>query len=187
MGSISVVLAVRRTPPVDRAASSATTSRGRFEDILRRHHPMLRRVAAGVLVDADGLDDVLQDSYLKAYRALPKGFANEAHEAAWLYRIVHRTCLDELRRRKRRREQPLPDTLASRADPGAPLDVTRALRGLEPDARLVLLLVDLLGFDYETAAAVLQVPRGTVASRLNTARRRFRAALDEGSGNSERP
>jgi DNA-directed RNA polymerase specialized sigma24 family protein len=61
---------------------------GRFEDILRRHHASLRRVAAGVLVEADSLDDVLQDAYLKAYKSLPGAFANAAHEAAWLHRVV---------------------------------------------------------------------------------------------------
>jgi RNA polymerase sigma-70 factor (ECF subfamily) len=159
------------------AAAVAISGRSRFEDILRRHHQMLRRVAAGVLVDHDSLDDVLQDSYLKAYRALPSSFANERHEAAWLYRIVHRTCLDELRRRKRRREQPLSDGLAAHAADS--FDVAEALRTLRPDDRLTVLLVDLLGFDYETAAAIVGVPRGTLASRLSAARRRLRDAMGE--------
>src|SRR5256885_16011411 len=87
------------------ARERATQSgRGRFEDLLRRHHARLRRVAAGMLAGGDGLDDVLQEAYRRAYRSLPPSFANEAHEAAWLYRVVYRTCLDELRRRRRRRE-----------------------------------------------------------------------------------
>jgi len=142
---------------------------------------MLRRVASGVLLDADTLDDVLQEAYLKAYRNLPRRFANEAHEAAWLSRIVYHCCLDELRRRKRRREQPdeaIDAAPAPERDTLTSLAITRALATLEPADRLVLLLVDLVGFDYDSAADVLQVPRGTAASRLHTARRRFRELLD---------
>ena len=158
---------------------------GRFDDILRRHHASLRRVAAGILVDVDALDDVLQDAYLKAYRSLPRRFANSAHEAAWLHRVVYRTCIDELRRahRRRRREQRLSDALAAPGDETTRLDVREGLRALAPKDRAVVMLVDLLGFDYETAARVTGVPRGTLAWRLSVARHRFRAAIDdEGSG-----
>jgi RNA polymerase sigma-70 factor, ECF subfamily len=160
---------------------------GRFEDILLRHHQALRRVAAGVLVDWDVLDDVLQDAYLKAYRSLPRAFANAAHEAAWLHRIVYRTCIDELRRRqrRRRREQALTELVPAAGDPGPALDVREGLRGLDPQDRAVVLLVDLLGFDYETAARVTGVPRGTLAWRLSMARRRFRAAIDDEGSETE--
>ena len=65
-----------------------------------------------------------------------------------------------------------------RGDGQLPVDVLDVLRTLQPSDRAVLLLVDLLGFDYEEAAEVLGIPRGTVASRLNAARTRFRTALD---------
>src|SRR5689334_4985851 len=106
--SLDLVLAGRVSRERADAVSGVESQSGRrrFDDLLRRHHGMLRRVASGVLLDADVLDDVLQEAYLKAYRNLPRRFANEAHEAAWLSRIVYRCCLDELRRRKRRREQP---------------------------------------------------------------------------------
>ena len=160
---------------------------GRFEDILRRHHASLRRVAAGVLVDADSLDDVLQDAYLKAYRSLPAAFANPAHEAAWLHRVVYRTCIDELRRRRRRRrrEQQLSDALPAASDAGARLDVREGMCALDPQDRAVVLIVDLLGFDYETAARITGVPRGTRAWRLSVARSRFRAAIDDGGSETE--
>jgi RNA polymerase sigma-70 factor (ECF subfamily) len=160
---------------------------GRFEDIIRRHHAALRRVAAGVLVDADALDDVLQEAYLKAYKSLPRTFANAAHEAAWLHRVVYRTCVDELRRRQRRRsrELQLTEELPERRDASVRLDVRQGLRALDPQDRAVVLLVDLLGFDYETAARVTGVPRGTLAWRLSVARERFRAAIDEGGSEIE--
>jgi RNA polymerase sigma-70 factor (ECF subfamily) len=177
---VNLDLAIAHPFAAEQRGARVTTARGRFDDVLRRHHAMLRRVAAGVLADVDALDDVMQDAYLKAFRALPASFANEAHEAAWLYQVVYRTCLDELRRRRRRPRQveaayELP---APPSDPGEPLAVRQALRLLTPDDRAALLLVDLAGLDYETAAAILVVPRGTLASRLNVARSRFRKALD---------
>jgi RNA polymerase sigma-70 factor (ECF subfamily) len=118
---------------------------------------------------------------------LPSAFANPAHEAAWLHRVVYRTCIDELRRRRRRRrrEQALTDAVPATSEGDAPLDVRQGLRALAPQDRAVVLLVDLLGLDYETAARVTGVPRGTLAWRLNVARKRFRAAIDDGARETE--
>jgi RNA polymerase sigma-70 factor, ECF subfamily len=164
----------------DRHEGFLPGAQGRFERIVQRHHARLRRVAAGMLSDPDRVDDVLQEAYLRAYRRLPGRFANEAHEATWLYRVVFRCCLDELRRARRRRDEPLEGVVRLQPAPEsevARLDVDRAFARLAAEDRAVLLLVDLLGLDYEGAASVLGVRRGTVASRLNAARRRFRAAL----------
>jgi RNA polymerase sigma-70 factor (ECF subfamily) len=161
----------RVAPPDDRA---------RFERLLDTHERRLRRFAAGIVTDRDRLDDVLQEAYLKAFQKLPAAFANEAHEAAWLHRVVFNTCLDELRSRGRRRDTAAldPELPTPSRDEHVGVAVAAALRALDPHDREVLLLVDLLGYDYETAADVLGVPRGTVASRLNKARSRFRQALD---------
>src|SRR5438270_12631963 len=86
----------------ERAAREAISRRRRFENLLDRHESRLRRVAYGMLGDPHRVDDVLQDAFLKAYSHLPEGFADDRHESAWLFRIVHRCCLDELRRRQRR-------------------------------------------------------------------------------------
>jgi RNA polymerase sigma-70 factor (ECF subfamily) len=163
-----------------RALEAAAKPR-RFEMLLDRHESRLRRVAYGMLGDPSRVDDVLQEALIKAYRKLPVTFESEQHEAAWLYRIVHRTCLNDLRTRRRRRETPgLPDDAAHAADDAtlASVAVAAALAELAPDARAVVLLVDLIGLDYETAARALGIPRGTVASRLNGARASLRAAFD---------
>jgi len=162
-----------------RALEAAAKPR-RFEMLLERHEGRLRRVAYGMLGDPSRVDDVLQEALFRAYRKLPVGFESEQHEAAWLYRIVHRCCLNELRARKRRREtlgvpdQPSRDTDETTL---ASVAVAAALAQLAPDARAVVLLVDLIGLDYETAAASLGIPRGTVASRLNAARASLREAF----------
>jgi RNA polymerase sigma factor (sigma-70 family) len=160
-----------------RAAREALSPRRRFENLLDRHEARLRRVAFGMLGDAHRVDDVLQEAFLKAYRSLPDRFENERLEAAWLYRIVHRCCLDELRTRKRRREVAGVIELAVDDDQDASLVVAGALAQLSVQLRAVILLVDLIGLDYDTAALVLRVPRGTVASRLNVARARLREVL----------
>jgi RNA polymerase sigma-70 factor, ECF subfamily len=176
-----------RFAPVPRfAPEPVPADHVRFERIVRRHHERLRRAVAAMLAaDRDRVDDVLQEAYLKAYRKLPRRFANEAHKAVWLTRVVHRCCLDELRRVRRRRESASGEVERLRAVPdegGARLDVDRAFAGLSVGDRSVLLLVDLVGLDYESAARVLRVPRGTVASRLSAARGRFAKRLEGGDG-----
>jgi len=162
-----------------RALEAAAKPR-RFEMLLERHEARLRRVAYGMLADPSRVDDVLQEALLRAYRKLPVRFESTHHEAAWLYRIVHRCCLNELRTRKRRRETlGVPEHITRESDETtlASVAVAAALAELAPDARAVVLLVDLIGLDYETAAAALGIPRGTVASRLSAARASLRDAF----------
>lgn len=164
---------------------------GRFERMVQRHHARLRRLAASALDNSDRVDDVMQEAYLKAYRHLPRGFESESHEANWLIKIVFRCCLDELRSRsRRRRRENLDEDVESlpAESRSMRMPVDRAFRSLSNEDRSLLLLVDLVGFEYPDVAHLLDVPRGTVASRLNAARRRFRDALvregdrDAGSG-----
>ena len=164
-------------------AAEAVSKRRRFEDLLERHEARLRRVAYGVLGDANRVDDVLQEALLRAYRALPTRFESDGHEAAWLYRIVYRCCLNDLRSRRRRPETPSAlEGLAHATDETTlvSMAVAAALADLPPDARAVVLLVDLIGLDYEAAALALRIPRGTVASRLSAARALLRAAFASG-------
>jgi RNA polymerase sigma-70 factor (ECF subfamily) len=157
--------------------AEAISHRRRFESLIERHEARLRRVAFGMLGDSHRVDDVLQDAFVKAYRKLPARFENDKQEVAWLYRIVHRTCLNELRSRRRRPETPgLPDDV--RAPSEDSFAVAAALAELPVEARAVVLLVDLIGFDYDTAASALRIPRGTVASRLNAARTKLRPILE---------
>ena len=160
-----------------RAARDAVTPRRRFENLLDRYEGRLRRVAFGMLGDPNRIDDVLQEAFIKAYRHLPDRFDSERAEAAWLYRIVHRCCLDELRRRRRRPETPgLPEVPAREVTESAAV-IAAALATLPADLRAVVLLIDVFGLDYETAATALRVPRGTVASRLSVARSRLQGVL----------
>jgi RNA polymerase sigma-70 factor, ECF subfamily len=154
-------------PPDDRA---------RFEQLLQAHERRLRRFAAGIVADRDRLDDVLQEAYLKAYRKLPRRFDSAAHERAWLYRVVYRCCLDEVRRR--RPFEPLDEVEAHLVDLDHRLALDRALRALRPSDRAAIYLVGVAGLEHADAARVLGIPRGTFSWRLSTARARFRDALE---------
>lgn len=159
---------------------AAPSRRARFEAALARNHRQLRRLVAGVIADPDRTDDVLQEGYVKAYRKFPDVFANDAHEATWLYRVVYRCALDELRRRRRNREDASDDIhLVVAPDPTVRLAVDAAFRSLNDRDRAVLVLVAVIGLDQATSARVLGVPVGTLASRASAARRRFREALGE--------
>jgi RNA polymerase sigma-70 factor, ECF subfamily len=133
------------------------------------------------------MDDALQDAYLKAFRALPS-FRSESSVASWLYRIVYNSCLDQLRRARVRGHASLEDLVEPpdpRPDPADVAthrhDLAAALASLPPDMRAAVLLVDAEGLDYQEAAEVLGVARGTVASRLNRARAHLRSALVAGT------
>jgi RNA polymerase sigma-70 factor (ECF subfamily) len=166
-------------------AAEATSDLHRFRGLLERHEARLRRVAFGMLVDPSRVDDVLQEAFIRAYRKLPARFESEREEAAWLYRIVYRCCLNEIRSVHRRRETPGLDdntSVTRGADLSDSVALVAALAGLAPDVRVVVLLVDVIGFDYETAASALGIPRGTVAWRLSVARSRLREALGDVGG-----
>jgi RNA polymerase sigma-70 factor (ECF subfamily) len=168
----------RRDPAYERTRDREAIERGRrLEELVDRHEPKLRRLVFATLQDRDRVDDVVQETFVRAYRKLPPSFANVRHEAAWLCRIAYRLCLNEYRTRRRRRE--VLGVEPELADPEPIVDETlRALAELPLEQRAVVLLVDLIGLDYASAAVALGVPRGTVASRLSAARSRLRESFD---------
>jgi RNA polymerase sigma-70 factor (ECF subfamily) len=153
----------------------------RFADLVAEHDRSLRALAYRLLGDRQMMDDVLQEAYLKAFRALPR-FRGDAATGTWLYRIVYNTCLDQLRRE--RRAPVLSWDLEGQTDAPDPSEsavqreaLASALASLAPDQRAAVLLVDAEGFDYPAAAQVLGVRVGTLASRLSRARASLRRAL----------
>jgi RNA polymerase sigma-70 factor (ECF subfamily) len=150
-----------------------------FVLLLREHDLRHRRLAFRLLGDRERMDDVLQEAYARAFRALPR-FRGGAAIGTWLYRIVYNTCLDELRRSGARREVSL-DEWRERGSAAAGveerLDLEAALAALPVELRAVVLLVDADELSYDEAAEVLGIPAGTVASRLSRARDALKGAL----------
>ena len=111
-------------------------------------------------------------------------FRGDARIGTWLFRITYNACLDELARKRKVTHVPL-DELVEQAsaepEPGEALqarrDLATSFAALSKAERAVVFLVDIQGFDYSGAAELLGVPVGTVASRLNRARRSLRSAL----------
>jgi RNA polymerase sigma-70 factor (ECF subfamily) len=162
--------------------------RGAFTEVVSRHDDRLRGLAYKLLGgDRHRMDDVLQEAYLHAYRALGT-FRLDAHLGSWLYRIVYNACIDELRRTKRRPdpidltdrtwEPPSNGTGPERAAVSAD-SARRALAALPDDQRITVVMVDGEGLDNQTVAKLLKVAPGTVASRLSRARATMRLHLEE--------
>jgi len=164
-----------------------------FVRLIGLHDRAMRALAYRLLGNRQRMDDVLQEAYLKAFRSLGDFKARSAF-GSWLYRIVYNSCMDDLRRGRNGGRfvslseaddfaDPMPDpgdTAAQR------LDLAAALASLSPVMRATVLLVDAEGMDYEAAAQVLDIPVGTVRSRLSQARRRLRRALSEDSRGGDR-
>jgi RNA polymerase sigma-70 factor (ECF subfamily) len=166
------------------ASRARAGDRRAFTVLLRRHDPTMRRLAYRMLADATAMDDVLQEAYVKAYTALP-GYRDDSRFGTWLYRITYNACIDEIRRRRRRpapAAEPL-DVPSRQAGPErtvtAAETVRRTLADLPPDQRATVVLVDGEGFDHQTAARILGVAPGTVASRLSRARHTLRRSTEE--------
>ena len=154
---------------------------GAFHEIVDHYEGRLRVLAYHLLQDADQMNDALQDTFVKAWSGLP-GFRGDAALGTWLHQVCYRICLDYLRRQKvRPAGEMLADDLADPADDVGGLalreQVSAALGRLPVEQRAVLLLVDREGYDYGTVAEALEVPVGTVASRLSLARAAMRRAL----------
>ncbi|MGC5022865.1 sigma-70 family RNA polymerase sigma factor [Micromonospora sp. DT47] len=131
-----------------------------------------RFVAA--LVDPDSADDLTQETYLRAFRAL-SSFQGRSSARTWLLGIARRACADHLRtvvRRRRLDERLAADAHTGRPhpDPAGQLGAADLVRRLPAERRGAFVLTQLLGLSYAEAAAVEGVPVGTIRSRVARAR-----------------
>lgn len=173
-----------RLPDVELVELARHGDRPAFGELIRRHDDRMRGLAYRLLADRHGMDDALQEAYLKAYRALSR-FRPGSDFGTWLYRITYNACIDELRRRKRAPMAPDSPVEAESGRPGpervvgASETVRAALADLPVSQRVTVVLVDGEGFDHREAAKILGVAPGTVASRLHRARAALRRILGE--------
>ncbi|MFG1952998.1 sigma-70 family RNA polymerase sigma factor [Micromonospora sp. NPDC048830] len=129
---------------------------------------------AAALVDPDSADDLTQETYLRAFRALP-AFEGRSSARTWLLGIARRACADHLRtvvRRRRLAERLAADAHTGRPypDPAGQLGAADLVRRLPAERRGAFVLTQLLGLSYAEAAAVEGVPVGTIRSRVARAR-----------------
>ncbi|WP_441293995.1 RNA polymerase sigma factor, partial [Bordetella pertussis] len=144
--------------------------------------PSLRRYARGLTGERDRADDLVQDTLERAWSRFSR-WQRRGELRAWMFGIMHNQFIDGLRAQKRQAdygaETEIPElpVRATQADRLEVRDLDRHLQRLPADLRAVLLLVAVEEFTYREAAQVLEVPIGTVMSRLSRARERLAALL----------
>lgn len=167
-----------------------------FNKLVLEYQDLVFQRAFWIMREVESANDAVQDAFIKAYRNL-SGFKNGSFRA-WILRIVTNICYDELRRRKR--DQAISffhrnaqgeeiDLLDTFFDPAPSIeqtfedlellaDVIDHINELPVEFRETLILVDILDLTYEEAAIVLEVPMGTLKSRLARARMRMRKLIE---------
>jgi RNA polymerase sigma-70 factor (ECF subfamily) len=159
-----------------------------FDDLITRHRARTIAIAYHLLGNREAAQDAAQEAFVRVFLVIRKLRGNAAF-AAWLRRIVVRVCLDH-RRRRASREVSLPERAEPArpaGDPDSAIIVRQLLDRLSPKLRAILVLRDMHGMDYRTIAETLDIPLGTVRSRLSAARLTFkdlyRAHMLEGEEN----
>jgi RNA polymerase sigma-70 factor (ECF subfamily) len=167
-----------------------------FDRLVAVHEDRIYHAAYRVTGNADDARDAAQETFLKAFRALPR-YRHESAFSTWLHRIAVNAALDLVRRRPQVPPLSLEDVAlpaaAGNPEPEAERSelqrrVHQALGWLAPDHRVIIVLRDLQGLAYEEVAEVLRIPIGTVRSRLSRAREALRELLIDlapGSGATE--
>ncbi len=192
--------AVQRAEDDDLIREAQNGDRSSFDALVRRYDQSVLRLALHMLGNEQDAQDVHQEAFLKAYRHLGN-FRFECSFYTWLYRIVTNLCLDQMRRRKSRREDPATvldaggdemDLMAniqdtrSMANPARELDRKRlgesihvALDKLTPRERMVFELKHYQGLKLRTIGEMLSTTEETAKNTLFRATRKLRAELAE--------
>jgi len=162
-----------------------------YEPLVRAYEPAGLRLALAMMGNADDAKDALQMAFIKTYDTLPR-FDLRRPFGPWFFQILRNQCRDMLRSRKskfnvetldeRLEERPAdadrgPERIRQRNE--AKELLWRALERIGPDHREILVLKELEGFRYAEIAQILDIPEGTVASRLYHARSALKDALHE--------
>ena len=154
-----------------------------FHDLVEQEIPRLRRYARALTRNADRADDLVQDTLLRAI-AKEHLWRQGTDLRAWLFTVMHNQHVNLVRRAMREEGavdiEQMASSLAATTDPTGSRQLSElesALGCLPQEQRAVLLLVGLEGMSYETVAEVLNVPIGTVRSRLSRGRDALRRLM----------
>ncbi|MDQ3955359.1 MAG: sigma-70 family RNA polymerase sigma factor [Actinomycetota bacterium] len=154
-----------------------------YQTLMRRHEDRIFSLALRMTGDRGDALDATQETFISAFRRASK-FRGEASFATWLYRIGINSCKDVLRRRRRLpdpveeiEEAPAADRVEDQAI--SRIDVARALAALPDEYRDAVTMYDIAGFAYDEIAQQLDVPVGTVKSRISRGRQQLAAGLEQ--------
>jgi RNA polymerase sigma-70 factor (ECF subfamily) len=155
-----------------------------LEELFRRHWRRAHRAAYLVVGDSAAAEDIAQEAFLSAIRALDR-FDRRRRFGPWLHRIAVNRAIDFARSRSLRGEGALSSTASDAAEPQAPPrqaisdELMAALADLDPEHRAVVVLRYVLEYTPGEIARMLELPRGTVNSRLRRGLDRLRPAIEE--------
>jgi RNA polymerase sigma-70 factor (ECF subfamily) len=154
---------------------------GAFAGLVERHRQRVYNVCLRLLGDADDAADAAQDTFVSVLTKLDR-FRGDAAFTTWVHRIAVNACYDVTRKRRRQPMLRLADDPDGAAEDGGPpvpdpadelagtRDVLAALRAIPEEFRTAVVLADLQDLPYEEIAKVLDVPIGTVKSRVHRGR-----------------
>ena len=167
-----------------------------FEHEFMPHINSMYNFAYRLTLDEDDAKDLLQDTYLKAYRFIDS-FQQGTNAKAWLFRILKNSFINDYRKRSKEPSkvdyqevesyynsedvdrQITPDLRVETLQDMIGDEISNALNSLDVDFRTVIILCDLEGFKYDEMAKILDIPIGTVRSRLHRARNLLKEKLSE--------
>jgi RNA polymerase sigma-70 factor (ECF subfamily) len=176
---------------VDRARSGDA---GAFGQLVKRHQQRIQRLAVHMLRDRAEAEDVTQETFIRAYRALDR-FDGRSEPYTWFYRITINLSLNRIRARKTARtthdtDDPrldgvLIDKKPATSDPSASAQrqqlydaLAKGVDQLSDTLRTTLILVCIDGRSHEEVAAILGAPEGTIAWRIHEARRKLKEFME---------
>ncbi len=138
-------------------------------------------VVCRALGSGDDVDDLVQDTYLRAFRSLPTFHGPPSSFVPWLLAIARNACVTEVQRRIRRRDA-VERLRATRQETTTPASASRSeleqlLDELRPDLREAFVLTQLVGLSYDEAAETCDCPVGTIRSRVSRARAQLAARV----------
>jgi RNA polymerase sigma-70 factor (ECF subfamily) len=172
-------------PSEDKLAKAQRDAR--FEKVFVPFMKPLYNFAFRLIMDEDEAKDLVQDTYLKAYRFFDS-FEEGTNAKAWLFRILKNTFINEYRKKSKEpgkvdyeeieafynseeaEKKPTTDLRVETVQGMLGDELTIALNSIDVDFRTVIILCDIEGFTYEEMAKILNIPIGTVRSRLHRAR-----------------
>jgi len=165
-----------------------------FDSLMRAHQDRVFGICLRVLRDREAALDATQETFITVFRKADR-FSGHSAFSTWLYRVAVNTCHDSIRRSRRHATEPLPEW----NDPGDPRSgdaiaaadlrptVETALSSLPEEFRAAVILSDLEGLSLQMVADALDVPLGTVKSRVFRGRRLLAGLLGNPEGLHDPP
>jgi RNA polymerase sigma-70 factor (ECF subfamily) len=164
-----------------------------FEILIKKHQKFAYNVALKYLKDPIDAEDATQESLIKAFRYL-KSFNKNSKFSTWLYRIVINTCKDELRKNKKDQnnyslnndenyidaiEDESYEPLKNAENSELGKNLHTAIEQLEVTYKDVIILCDMKDYSYQEISEILEIPIGTVRSRISRGRKKLRKIINE--------